>query len=298
VKLYSYQNCDTYKAANGDSISAEVLLYRIEGGGHNWPGGSPLAFGATNNDINASQDIWNFLSRHQLPIETVQPQLEAGDADRDLDFDQLDLVRVQVSAKYLMGQPATWGEGDWNGPPGGDRNNPPPGNGLFDQLDIIAALSAGKYLTGPYAAVRPNGRAGDGQTSLVYNPGTGELSVDAPAAVQLTSINIDSSAGIFTGSPAQNLGGSFDNDSDNNIFKATFGSSFGSISFGNVAQSGLAEEFVLNDLAVVGSLAGGGDLGNVDLIYVPEPSTIALLAIGLLSIAGLIEYRRARIAVS
>ena len=36
--------------------------------------------------------------------------------------------------------------------------------------------------------------------------------------------------------PAQNLGGSFDNDADNNIFKATFGSSFASLSFGNVAQ--------------------------------------------------------------
>ena len=39
------------------------------------------------------------------------------------------------------------------------------------------------------------------------------------------------------------------------------------------------------DLSVVGSLAGGGDLGNVDLIYVPEPATVALglLALALLS---------------
>ena len=69
---------------------------------------------------------------------------------------------------------------------------------------------------------------------------------------------------------------------DNNIFKATFGSSFGSLSFGNVAQTGLSEDFVLNDLTVVGSLAGGGDLGDVDLIYVPEPASALLLAIGLL----------------
>ena len=69
-------------------------------------------------------------------------------------------------------------------------------------------------------------------------------------------------------------------DSDNNIFKATFGSSFGSLSFGIVAQAGLSEQLVLNDLTVVGSLAGGGDLGAVDLIYIPEPSTFVLLAIG------------------
>ena len=54
--------------------------------------------------------------------------LQPGDADMDLDFDQLDLVQVQIAAKYLTDQPATWGEGDWNGAPGGSPGNPPPGN--------------------------------------------------------------------------------------------------------------------------------------------------------------------------
>ena len=85
--------------------------------------------------------------------------------------------------------------------------------------------------------------------------------------------------------------GSFDNDADDNIFKATFGSSFGSLSFGNVAQSGLSEDFMANDLTVVGSLAGGGDLGNVDLIYVPEPGTIVLIVIALSGWIGLIRRR-------
>jgi hypothetical protein len=218
-------------------------------------------------------------------------RLQAGDADQDLDFDQLDLVRVQIANKYLSGTAATWGEGDWNGAPGGRQGSPPPGNGFFDQLDIIAALNANVYLTGPYGAVRDNGARGDGQTSVVYNPTTGEVAVDAPAGVSLTSINIDSAGAIFTGAPAQNLGGSFDNDADGNIFKATFGSSFGSISFGNVAQTGLSKAFVLGDLTIVGSLAGGGALGDVDLIYVPEPSTIALFLFGLL--VGLRRFRRA-----
>jgi len=87
------------------------------------------------------------------------------------------------------------------------------------------------------------------------------VAVDAPTGVELTSINIDSAAGIFTGESAQSLGGSFDDDADNNIFKATFGGRFGSLSFSNVAQTGLSEEFVRSDLIVIGSLAGGGDLG-------------------------------------
>lgn len=210
----------------------------------------------------------------------VMPGLQPGDADLDGDFDQLDLVAVQVLGKYLTGQAATWGEGDWDGAPGGSLGDPPAGNGFFNQLDIVAALNTGVYLQGPYAAVDAGGEAGDPQTSVGYNATTGEVWVDAPAGIDLTSINIDSAAGIFTGAPAQNLGGSFDNDADHNIFKATFGSSFGSLSFGGVAQLGLEESFLLGDLTVVGSLAGGGGLGNVDLVYVPEPNSIVLLLIG------------------
>jgi hypothetical protein len=108
------------------------------------------------------------------------------------------------------------------------------------------------------------------------------LKVETAAGSELTSINIESTTGILTGEAAQHLNGSFDMDTDNNIFKATFGGSFGSLSFGNVAQPGLSQEFLRSDLKVTGSLAAGGDLGNVDLVYVPEPSALALFAIGLL----------------
>ena len=80
------------------------------------------------------------------------PRLQPGDAEQDYDFDQLDLVRVQVAGKYLTGESATWGEGDWNGAPGGQQGSPPVGDGLFDQSDIIASLATDIYLTGPYAA--------------------------------------------------------------------------------------------------------------------------------------------------
>lgn len=267
-----------------------------------YPGGMDFLGGTT--QLDESQGSWDllgitmglddFITVNGKPANglhagflTTAPQdafpasaLQAGDADQDLDFDQFDLIRVQQAAKYLTNQPATWGEGDWNGAPGGTQGKPPAGDGLFNQLDVIKALAAGTYLTGPYAALTAGGVQGDAQTSVVYDANTGEVSVDSPSGVELTSINIDSAAGIFTGDPAQNLGGSFDNDTDDNIFKATFGDSFGSLSFGNVAPVGLDEQFVRGDLTVVGSLAGGGDLGDVDLVYIPEPSSLLLVCLG------------------
>jgi hypothetical protein len=294
---------DAAIARTGTSTSYEILLPAASLG-LNEPlaPGTVLGFGVAINDgdeIETGQKGWGGLGAHSIVFgktaqETAEltfvvaaagAALQPGDADQDLDFDQIDLVKVQVAAKYLTGNAATWGEGDWNGGPGGSVGNPPAGDSRFNQNDIIAALAAGKYLTGKYAALaNANGARGDGQTSIIYNAGTGEVAVDAPAGANLTSVNIDSAARIFTGAPAQNLGGSFDNDADNNIFKATFGSSFGSLSFGNVAQAGLSQAFVLGDLTVVGSLAGGGALGPVDLIYVPEPSTAFLVAIGALVI--------------
>ena len=219
------------------------------------------------------------------------PELQAGDADQDLDFDQLDLVLVQQSAKYLTVQLATWGEGDWDGGPGGYPGEPPPGDGLFDQKDIVAALQTGTYLNSAYAAISPGGVRGDEQTSIVYHFDTGELEVNAPVSTKLTSINIDSAAGIFTGDKTlcNKVVGGFDWCTSNNILMASFGGSFRSLSWGNVAQTRLSEDFVANDLTVVGSVGGGGDLGDVDLIYIPEPSSLLL---ALLGIIGPLHWRR------
>ena len=224
------------------------------------------------------------------PGDAVTP-LQAGDADMDLDFDQLDLVKVQIAAKYLTGQAATWGDGDWNGAPGGQQGEPPAGDGMFNQLDIIGALGPGHYLTGPYGAIGVSGIAGDDQTSVVYDRSSGELSVDPAAGKELTSINITSAAGLFTGNKPAALDGAFDNFAADNIFKATFGGSFGTISFGQVLASGLSENDLAADLTIVGSLAGGGDLGGVDIVVVPEPAALILLVLGL---TGVLVRRRRR----
>ena len=67
----------------------------------------------------------------------------------------------------------------------------PSAAGLFNQFDVIAVQQAALYLTGPYAAIQPGEQSGDGQTSVVHNAGSCALSVDTPAGVELTSINVE-----------------------------------------------------------------------------------------------------------
>ncbi len=90
---------------------------------------------------------------------------------------------------------------------------------------------------------------GDG-VFVIYNPVTGELRTDSDLGI--TSLEIKSESGIFTGSPALNLGGPFDIDTDVKIFKLSE-SGFQDLTFGNVAQKGLSEEFVRRDLKIAGS---------------------------------------------
>ncbi len=47
---------------------AEVVLYKVIGGGHTWPGGQQYLaeriIGKTSRDINATEEIWEFFKKH------------------------------------------------------------------------------------------------------------------------------------------------------------------------------------------------------------------------------------------
>jgi len=49
----------------------EVVVYRIEGGGHTWPGGSQylpkMIVGKVTHQIDGAQEIWGFFRSHRLP---------------------------------------------------------------------------------------------------------------------------------------------------------------------------------------------------------------------------------------
>jgi polyhydroxybutyrate depolymerase len=63
VTRRAYTNC-----AHG----AEVVLYTIQGGGHTWPGGTPLPkwfVGSTTRSIDATRLMWSFFREHPLVRE-------------------------------------------------------------------------------------------------------------------------------------------------------------------------------------------------------------------------------------
>jgi len=65
VTLFEYNGCDQ---------ETEVNLYRINGGGHTWPGGwinPDWNLGVLNNDINASSEIWSFFKSNPHPNEAL-----------------------------------------------------------------------------------------------------------------------------------------------------------------------------------------------------------------------------------
>lgn len=64
VERHSYLNC---------SSTSELIHLKVIGGGHQWPGTDALlgGIGAINQDIDASEEIWNFFSSKSCDFSTV-----------------------------------------------------------------------------------------------------------------------------------------------------------------------------------------------------------------------------------
>ena len=55
----------------GCQDNVEILHYKVENGSHTWPGALPIpTLGVTNNDVNASRDIWEFFLKWEHPNPT------------------------------------------------------------------------------------------------------------------------------------------------------------------------------------------------------------------------------------
>ena len=79
VTRLEYTNC---------ADDAAVVLYRVQGGGHSWPGGKPLPewlVGPTSNGVDATSQMWAFFREHphaagrqaRVPAAPLPPQVLA-----------------------------------------------------------------------------------------------------------------------------------------------------------------------------------------------------------------------------
>ncbi|MFT5071206.1 MAG: polyhydroxybutyrate depolymerase [Litorivivens sp.] len=67
ISFLDFSTVDTWTWSNCDDGN-ENWLYRINAGGHTWPGASPLGLtGNTNQDFEASEAIWDFFEQYQVP---------------------------------------------------------------------------------------------------------------------------------------------------------------------------------------------------------------------------------------
>jgi len=114
VEKITYKDC---------SDNSNVVYYKVINGGHTWPGAGPLsnAFGNTNQDINASVEIWNFFKNYKLVTCPV------------VDFNGDGIVDIKDLLRLIQ----SWGQDD----PVVDIAPLPFGDGVVDALDLELLMS-------------------------------------------------------------------------------------------------------------------------------------------------------------
>lgn len=131
--------------------------------------------------------------------------------------------------------------------------------------------------------------AGDSIVSLIYNPATGNLKLDA-AGKLVSTLQVNSAGKYFTATRPTQADGSFDVYKPEKFFLLK-PDGIGDSDFGNALPAGLDGNMLSNDLSVTGSLKPSGKLEGVNLNIVPEPSSIGLLSLGLLGLCGIRRKR-------
>lgn len=84
-----------------------------------------------------------YLGDTSVDVGETAVKVQRGDINRDLRFDKYDIMKFMATGKFLTGQPATWGEGDFTG------------DGIVDSLDkalVMESKQAGLYVKSPEPA--------------------------------------------------------------------------------------------------------------------------------------------------
>ena len=223
-----------------------------------------IATGDDNSDYNSDFDL-NFdgtVDREDLPVLiTGLLRLPFGDTNADREVTSRDVVIAFQAGTYGTGNFSSWTDGDWNI------------TGLFDEMDLTSLSSAATYETTgtdiPGGSIATGGSIDDDKVTLIYNTYDGSLNVEVPPGVQLTTLEIVSSTGLFTGQKPATLNGFFGLDvyKPTRLFKLD-PAGFTSADLSEVLSTLPSTTDLTSDLTVDGSRLGGGDLGQVDIMFI------------------------------
>jgi hypothetical protein len=150
---------------------------------------------------------------------------------------------------------------------------------------FVATTAQAQIELGPYPA-----GLSDDKPSLVYNPADGALSIAMPGDTKWSTLEMISPNGMFTGTATPGLVlPPFDVFSPTKYFllKTT---GLGDQELGAALAPGLSGAALAAELEVNGSVLPSGPL-SIDLLVVPEPSSIVMIGLGLVGLAGLRRKR-------
>lgn len=175
---------------------------------------------------------------------------------------------------------AQWDQGDFNH------------DGQVDSSDIIALLASGAYNTGTYSpvvapALVVGGTPSPTRATVIYNPTTGDVTIDPNGNTMSGFRLFDSAGSFFVASATFPPGGAFTTDTAAQKFWSTFSSSSyltSPFDLGDIAPSGLTDTQFMADMNNVSTdsvwTAAGGGSFNYNYSSVPEPATMSLLIMG------------------
>ena len=119
---------------SGGTNGTEVILYKVQGGGHTWPGGlqylDPFFIGYVTTHINGTEHIWNILKEHSLPplppVRQSPKEVTAGEEfEVTINFAAPSDGFCNITLSDTA--PAGWTvsvDKDWNTPPATDAQTP------------------------------------------------------------------------------------------------------------------------------------------------------------------------------
>jgi hypothetical protein len=205
----------------------------------------------------------------------------AGDADEDGDIDNSDIGAVAGAFTGSGGTDQTWATGDFDG------------DGDVDNADI--GVTAGAFTGAGAGNLIPSPNIAD----LIYDPVTGNLTLDPSQAAGgiITSFQFESNGEFLDANYNPVFGGFFQDVSASVMADSdlTFVGFDDLQNLGNVLPTGLdlvGLESLLRTAVYTGALGSGQQEIDLRLAAIPEPGSMAMLALGCL----LINSRRRRAA--